>query len=137
MHSLITPVKDMNTQISRRGTVQEAMAYYMTLLDLDISQLSILHIAGTKGKGSTSAFCERILRDHGVRTGLFTSPHLVDARERIRVNGRPVSASVFETHFWGVYDRLVETEVGVLNNFFFFLFFVLGKFTLQTSSRVF
>ena len=47
-----------------------------------------VHVAGTNGKGSTCALIERVLRASGVRTGLFTSPHLVDFRERIRVNGR-------------------------------------------------
>ena len=47
-----------------------------------------VHVAGTNGKGSTCALIERALREAGCRTGLFTSPHLVDFRERIRVNGR-------------------------------------------------
>ncbi len=46
-----------------------------------------VHVAGTNGKGSTCAVIERVLRESGHRTGLFTSPHLVDFRERIRVNG--------------------------------------------------
>jgi dihydrofolate synthase/folylpolyglutamate synthase len=47
-----------------------------------------VHVAGTNGKGSVCALIERVLREAGVRTGLFTSPHLVDFRERIRVRGR-------------------------------------------------
>ena len=47
-----------------------------------------VHVAGTNGKGTTSALVERVLRAAGLRTGLFTSPHLVDFRERIRVEGR-------------------------------------------------
>ncbi|MBP8136892.1 MAG: bifunctional folylpolyglutamate synthase/dihydrofolate synthase, partial [Candidatus Eisenbacteria bacterium] len=47
-----------------------------------------VHVAGTNGKGSACALIERVLRAAGVRTGLFTSPHLVDFRERIRVDGR-------------------------------------------------
>ncbi len=47
----------------------------------------IFHVAGTNGKGSVCAVAERILRDGGVKTGLFTSPHLVSYRERIRVSG--------------------------------------------------
>lgn len=46
-----------------------------------------IHVAGTNGKGSVSALIERALRAGGVRSGLYTSPHLVDFRERIRVNG--------------------------------------------------
>ena len=47
-----------------------------------------VHVAGTNGKGSVCALIERVLREAGHRTGLFTSPHLVDFRERIRVRGR-------------------------------------------------
>ncbi len=50
-----------------------------------------VHIAGTKGKGSTAAVCESILRASGIRTGLYTSPHLHTFRERIRVNGELIS----------------------------------------------
>ena len=47
----------------------------------------VVHVAGTNGKGSTCAMIDRIARSSGMRTGLFTSPHLVDYRERIRVSG--------------------------------------------------
>jgi dihydrofolate synthase/folylpolyglutamate synthase len=50
-----------------------------------------VHVAGTNGKGSTSAMIESLLRTTGVRTGLFTSPHLVSFTERIRVNGEEIS----------------------------------------------
>lgn len=50
-----------------------------------------LHLAGTKGKGSTAALCEAALRAAGYRTGLYTSPHLLSMRERIRLDGVPVS----------------------------------------------
>ncbi len=49
-----------------------------------------IHIAGTNGKGSTAAIIESILRRSGYKTGLFTSPHLVDFRERIRVSGQMI-----------------------------------------------
>jgi dihydrofolate synthase / folylpolyglutamate synthase len=47
-----------------------------------------VHVAGTNGKGSVCALIERVLREAGIRTGLYTSPHLVDFRERIRVDGQ-------------------------------------------------
>jgi dihydrofolate synthase/folylpolyglutamate synthase len=50
-----------------------------------------VHIAGTKGKGSTSAMVESVLRTSGYRTGLYTSPHLHSFRERIRMNGAMMS----------------------------------------------
>lgn len=55
----------------------------------------IIHVAGTNGKGSVCAYIERILRENGYRTGLFTSPHLVDVRERICVNGQMTSKEEF------------------------------------------
>jgi dihydrofolate synthase/folylpolyglutamate synthase len=53
------------------------------------------HIAGTNGKGSTAAILESILRSAGLRTGLYTSPHLERINERIRLNGEPVSDDAF------------------------------------------
>jgi dihydrofolate synthase/folylpolyglutamate synthase len=54
-----------------------------------------VHIAGTKGKGSTAHFAESIFRAHGLRTGLYTSPHLVHMLERIRLDGEPVPEALF------------------------------------------
>lgn len=57
--------------------------------------LQIIHIAGTNGKGSTCAYIAQILKMNGYKTGLFTSPHLVDIRERIQINNEPVSKEEF------------------------------------------
>jgi len=58
-----------------------------------------VHIAGTNGKGSTSAFLESILRASGVRTGLYTSPHLVHVEERIKINGENIHRDEFMDYF--------------------------------------
>jgi len=52
----------------------------------------VIHVAGTKGKGSTAAMIDCILRAAGFRTGLYTSPHLLSFHERIQVNGAVISA---------------------------------------------
>jgi dihydrofolate synthase/folylpolyglutamate synthase len=59
----------------------------------------IVHVAGTNGKGSTCAMIESALRAAGYRTGLFTSPHLVEPTERIQIAGRPVDAAQFAAAF--------------------------------------
>lgn len=54
-----------------------------------------VQIAGTNGKGSTAAFLDSICRQAGIRTGLFTSPHLISITERIKINGEPISKEEF------------------------------------------
>ena len=54
-------------------------------------QLKCIHVAGTNGKGSTSHLIASVLQESGYKVGLFTSPHLIDFRERIRVNGKMIS----------------------------------------------
>ena len=53
-------------------------------------QLTAIHVAGTNGKGSVSHFLASILQEAGYKTGLYTSPHLTDFRERIRINGKKI-----------------------------------------------
>ncbi|MDN4753404.1 folylpolyglutamate synthase/dihydrofolate synthase family protein [Porphyromonadaceae bacterium W3.11] len=57
------------------------------------NDLSAVHVAGTNGKGSTSTMLAAILASAGYKVGLFTSPHLIDFRERIRVNGEMIPES--------------------------------------------
>jgi len=55
------------------------------------NQYPIIHVAGTKGKGSVSALCASALQAGGYKVGLYTSPHLLDYCERIQVNGEPIA----------------------------------------------
>ena len=57
-----------------------------------------IHVAGTNGKGSSSHMLASILQEAGYKVGLYTSPHLKDFRERIKINGKVVSKK-FVTHF--------------------------------------
>jgi dihydrofolate synthase/folylpolyglutamate synthase len=68
-------------------------------------------IAGTNGKGSTAATLASILEASGLRTGLYTSPHLVRINERIRINGQPISDDDF-AGLYDVVDRTAERLVG-------------------------
>src|SRR5271156_1339284 len=58
-------------------------------------QYRSVHVAGTKGKGSTCVMIASMLRACGYKVGLYTSPHLVDIRERIQVNGQMISSADF------------------------------------------
>ena len=84
---------------------------------VDLNKLSAIHIAGTKGKGSTAAFTSSILKHYfnGQQTadeskvkkvGLYTSPHLRFVRERIQIDGRPLSEDVFARYFFETWDKL-------------------------------
>jgi dihydrofolate synthase/folylpolyglutamate synthase len=63
-----------------------------------------IHITGTNGKTSTSRMIESLMREHGLKTGLFTSPHLISVTERVQINGKPV----FEGDFVNAYLELEE-----------------------------
>jgi dihydrofolate synthase/folylpolyglutamate synthase len=55
------------------------------------TQFKSIHVAGTNGKGSTSSMLASVFMEAGYKVGLYTSPHLKDFRERITINGRPIS----------------------------------------------
>ncbi|KAK1229517.1 Folylpolyglutamate synthetase [Marasmius sp. AFHP31] len=76
----------------------------------DLNALNAIHITGTKGKGSTSAFTNSVLQSARPdwKIGLYTSPHLVAVRERIRINGRPLPEEDFTRFFFEVWDKLQE-----------------------------
>lgn len=89
-------------------TAELGLARMMALLDaLDNPhrRTRFVHVAGTNGKGSTCAMIESGARCAGLRTGLYTSPHLVEPTERIRLDGRPVSPEDFAAAF----DRVHQT----------------------------
>ncbi|XP_014674852.1 PREDICTED: uncharacterized protein LOC106814969 [Priapulus caudatus] len=92
-------IPDMITFAQRAGITLDAL-----------DKLNVIHVSGTKGKGSTCAFTESILRQYGYKTGLFTSPHLVETRERIRINGLPIEKKLFASYFFEVYNRLINTK---------------------------
>jgi len=72
-----------------------------------------IHVAGTNGKGSTCAMISAVLREAGFRTGLYTSPHLVEPNERIQIDGGPISRTDFAEAFGTVHaaaERLIQDE---------------------------
>lgn len=82
-----------------------------------MNKLNIIHVAGTKGKGSTCAFVDSILKHHNLtlskplKTALFISPHLIAVRERIRIESAPIPENLFAKYFFDVWDRLEANKL--------------------------
>ncbi|XP_010504423.1 PREDICTED: folylpolyglutamate synthase-like isoform X2 [Camelina sativa] len=101
-----------------------------------VSHLKIIHVAGTKGKGSTCVFAESILRCYGLRTGLFTSPHLIDVRERFRLNGLEISQEKFVDYFWCCFHKLKEKTSNEIPMPTYFCFLALLAFKIFVTEQV-
>ena len=78
------------------------------------SNLNCIHIAGTNGKGSTCAIINRILIESGLTVGLYTSPHLINFNERIKVNDQEIS-----DHDIAQFMKRNETHIRKINTTFF------------------
>ncbi len=84
------------------------------LLEQPQKAYPVIHVAGTNGKGGTAFYTALILRSYGLRVGLFTSPHLKDYRERIRVDDVLIDEN-FVVDFW---ERVRETVLALKATFF-------------------
>ena len=90
------------------------IASLMEILDHPHRRYPVVHIAGTNGKGSTAAFLASILSTSGLRTGLYTSPHLVNFSERIRIDGLSIS----DTDIIAYTSRIREAVDALQGTFF-------------------
>jgi dihydrofolate synthase/folylpolyglutamate synthase len=95
------------------------------LLDNPEAKFKSLHIAGTNGKGSTSHYLASVLQSAGYKTGLYTSPHLKDFRERIKINGEMISQQYVvdfvekhKTDFDKIQPSFFEMTVGLAFDYF-------------------
>lgn len=90
--------------------------------------MRIIHVAGTNGKGSVCTYLRSILMEAGYSCGVFTSPHLVECRERFSIDGQMISKETFYAAFMDVYDRLdweaLAQGKGYHPTFFEYLFFM-------------
>jgi dihydrofolate synthase/folylpolyglutamate synthase len=93
-------------ELARRGDFQIAVGGWETAAPWS----RVIHVAGTNGKGSVCAMIDSILRAQGYRTGLFTSPHLVTFRERIRVNGEMVSEEAIASGLTAIRDLIGDWD---------------------------
>lgn len=106
----------------------EDTKYFLKQLGNPDKKMRIIHVAGTNGKGSVCAYLNAILREAGKKVAVFTSPHLVDIRERIVVNGKMIEKEEFLNLFLKIYESLdweaLEQEKGYHPTFFEYLFFL-------------
>ncbi|MDE6700093.1 MAG: bifunctional folylpolyglutamate synthase/dihydrofolate synthase, partial [Acetatifactor sp.] len=115
-------------RFTSKNTLEDTRAQLVRLGSPDRRIKQIIHVAGTNGKGSVCAYLHSILKEAGFRTAVFTSPHLVDIRERFAVDGSMISREDFLRIFLKIYDSLDWTELeqgrGYHPTFFEYLFFM-------------
>ena len=76
-------------------------------------KLKCIHVAGTNGKGSVCAMLDSILQEAGYKTGLYTSPHIFEYTERIKINGQNISKQDFSKYFEEVYQVCVQNNINL------------------------
>jgi dihydrofolate synthase/folylpolyglutamate synthase len=90
LYSFVDYSLKKSAELARADFNLERMRQLMVLLGNPEQKYEILHVAGTKGKGSTAALMASALTASGRKTGLYTSPHLQDYCERIQIDGQPI-----------------------------------------------
>ena len=104
-------LKDMpRFTVKKNPADSRDLKWFLKKLGNPEKDLRIIHVAGTNGKGSVCAYMSSILQEAGYRTAVFTSPHLVDMRERFAVNGEMISEEAFLQAFSAVGDALQEAN---------------------------
>ncbi|TVY82851.1 Folylpolyglutamate synthase [Lachnellula suecica] len=115
LNSLQTPFAVLKERREAGIRINKNANNDLRTINNELDDLNIVHVAGTKGKGSTCAYVDSILgqyrksRGFPSKHGLFTSPHLISVRERIRINSAPISEVLFAKYFFEVWDKM---EVG-------------------------
>jgi len=78
----------------------------------------VVHVAGSKGKGSIASFVSSILKEAGYKVGLYTSPHILDTRERIRIGNKLITKEKFAYHAYLIKRKLRHKELGFQPTYF-------------------
>ena len=112
---------------TKKNSIENTKKFLKVLGNPD-RELQIIHVAGTNGKGSVCSYMRSILEASGKRVAVFTSPHLVDIRERFVINNEMVSKEAFLEAFFVIYESLdwaaLENGSGYHPTYFEYLFFM-------------
>jgi dihydrofolate synthase / folylpolyglutamate synthase len=111
LYALGNEVKTIKLGLDRIRTVLEALGNPQRAY-------RIVHVAGTNGKGSVCAMIDAGLRAANIRSGMFTSPHLIEPTERIQIDGMPVSREEFEQAFNAVHDAANKLDLDAHPTYF-------------------
>ena len=130
----------------KEGSIKQAGNFY-EFLGKPGKSASIIHVAGTNGKGSTCAYMNAVLTEAGYKVGMFTSPHLVSVRERMRVNNILISEDKFIKCFQQLmevvkaYNKIekantIEKKQEYLPTFYEFLFFMAMLYFEEQNTEI-
>ncbi|MDP2813904.1 MAG: folylpolyglutamate synthase/dihydrofolate synthase family protein, partial [Erysipelotrichaceae bacterium] len=125
-HDIESAITAISKRTSTNTFALKLFAQLMEDLGNPQHQLNCLHIAGTNGKGSTANYLRSVLEAAGYRTGLFTSPHLINHNDRFRINNIPISEEDLLMYinrtipYWQTYS-LTMFEIDTLIAIWFFL----------------
>ena len=122
---------------SKKHTIEDIRDFLTDMGDPDRT-MTIVHVAGTNGKGSVCAYLESILLKAGYHTGTFISPHLIDIRERFRLDGQMVSQEAFQESFQRIFSLTAkEMKLGREHpSYFEFLFYMAMDLFHKTAPDV-
>lgn len=134
MDSFVNYEREEDFSYNRKFLNLKRMERLLWLIGNPHQQLKAIHIAGTKGKGSTAAIITSILTVNGLKVGLYTSPHLIDPRERIRIGEKFISQEEF-VYFLSQVRLKLETS-SEQTSFTFFEIYTALAFLYFSHQRV-
>ncbi|MEK0306825.1 bifunctional folylpolyglutamate synthase/dihydrofolate synthase [Bifidobacterium favimelis] len=104
IHEVERAIMSRPTEHKNKGLDLKRMSMMLDLLGHPEKSFRVIHVTGTNGKGSTARMAEALVRAYGLRTGLYTSPHLERINERIAIDGRDLS----DDDFVDAYDQIKD-----------------------------
>lgn len=104
IHEVERAIMSRPTEHEDKGLDLKRMSMMLDLLGHPEKSFRVIHVTGTNGKGSTARMAEALVRAYGLRTGLYTSPHLERINERIAIDGRDLS----DDDFVDAYDQIKD-----------------------------